>query len=152
MPPSPPCNMAVTIGSQYYPRNPGDKMRIVKILSVLAILLVLGTVAVAEGGQVLLNAAGATFPYPIYSKWFDQYHQAHVRVRLVVLVEPLGVNRIREGRASGVQQNLSAFSHGNRSKHEQNCQYTKYFYNSHFVSWISWVILTPNCYSHVTRR
>src|SRR6267142_1961711 len=82
MPPSPPCNMAVTIGSQYYPRNPGDKMRIVKILGVLAILLVLGTVAVAEGGQVLLNAAGATFPYPIYSKWFDQYHQAHANVQI----------------------------------------------------------------------
>src|SRR4030088_2047283 len=82
MPPSPPCNMAVTIGSQYYPRNPGDKMRIVKILGVLAILLVLGTFAVAEGGQVLLNAAGATFPYPIYSKWFDQYHQAHANVQI----------------------------------------------------------------------
>src|SRR6202790_1029731 len=57
-------------------------MRIVKILSVLAVLLVLGTVAVAEGGQVLLNAAGATFPYPIYSKWFDQYHQAHPNVQI----------------------------------------------------------------------
>jgi phosphate transport system substrate-binding protein len=57
-------------------------MRIVKILSVLAVLLVLGTVAVAEGGQVLLNAAGATFPYPIYSKWFDQYHQAHANVQI----------------------------------------------------------------------
>src|SRR5260370_39362060 len=69
------CNMAVTIKSQNSLRNPGDKMRIVKILSVFAVLLVLATVAVAEGGQVLLNAAGATFPYPIYSKWFDQYHQ-----------------------------------------------------------------------------
>ena len=39
-------------------------MRIVKVLSVLVVLLALGTVAVAEG-QVLLNAAGATFPYPI---------------------------------------------------------------------------------------
>jgi len=57
-------------------------MRIVKIFSVLAVLLVLGTVAVAEGGQVLLNAAGATFPYPIYSKWFDQYHQAHSNVQI----------------------------------------------------------------------
>jgi phosphate transport system substrate-binding protein len=57
-------------------------MRIVKIFSVLAVLLVLGTVAVAEGGQVLLNAAGATFPYPIYSKWFDQYHQAHPNVQI----------------------------------------------------------------------
>jgi phosphate transport system substrate-binding protein len=57
-------------------------MRIVKIFSMLAVLLALGTVAVAEGGQVLLNAAGATFPYPIYSKWFDQYHQAHPNVQI----------------------------------------------------------------------
>jgi phosphate transport system substrate-binding protein len=57
-------------------------MRIVKVFAVLAVLLALGTVAVAEGGQVLLNAAGATFPYPIYSKWFDQYHQAHPNVQI----------------------------------------------------------------------
>jgi phosphate transport system substrate-binding protein len=37
--------------------------------------------ALAEG-QVLLNAAGATFPYPIYSKWFDLYHQAHSSVQI----------------------------------------------------------------------
>jgi phosphate transport system substrate-binding protein len=57
-------------------------MRIVKILSVLAVLLVIGTVAAGAAGQVLLNAAGATFPYPIYSKWFDQYHQAHSNVQI----------------------------------------------------------------------
>jgi phosphate transport system substrate-binding protein len=57
-------------------------MRIVKTFCVFAVLLVLATVAVAEGGQVLLNAAGATFPYPIYSKWFDQYHQAHSNVQI----------------------------------------------------------------------
>ena len=57
-------------------------MRIVKIFGTLAVLLALGTVAVAEGGQVLLNAAGATFPYPIYSKWFDQYHQTHGNVQI----------------------------------------------------------------------
>src|SRR5713226_467904 len=76
------CNMAVTIKGQNPLGNPGDKMRIVKLLSVLAVLLLIGTVAVAEGGQVLLNAAGATFPYPIYSKWFDQYHQAHANVQI----------------------------------------------------------------------
>src|SRR6202521_3049834 len=57
-------------------------MRIVKILSAMAVLLVVGTVAVAEGGQVLLNAAGATFPYPIYSKWFDLYHTSHSNVQI----------------------------------------------------------------------
>jgi phosphate transport system substrate-binding protein len=57
-------------------------MRIVKILSVLVVLLALGTIAVAQGGQVLLNAAGATFPYPMYSKWFDQYHGKHPNVQI----------------------------------------------------------------------
>jgi phosphate transport system substrate-binding protein len=31
---------------------------------------------------VLLNAAGATFPYPIYSKWFDLYHTSHPTVQI----------------------------------------------------------------------
>jgi len=26
---------------------------------------------------MLINGAGATFPYPIYSKWFDEYHKLH---------------------------------------------------------------------------
>jgi phosphate transport system substrate-binding protein len=29
-----------------------------------------------------INAAGATFPYPIYSKWFDEYHKAHPNVQI----------------------------------------------------------------------
>jgi phosphate transport system substrate-binding protein len=57
-------------------------MRIAKIFSVLAVLLLVATVAVAEGGQVLLNAAGATFPFPIYSKWFDEYHKVHPNVQI----------------------------------------------------------------------
>lgn len=27
----------------------------------------------SAGAQMLINGAGATFPYPIYSKWFDEY-------------------------------------------------------------------------------
>jgi len=26
---------------------------------------------------ILINGAGATFPYPIYSKWFSEYHKLH---------------------------------------------------------------------------
>src|SRR5271169_1193354 len=26
---------------------------------------------------ILINGAGATFPYPIYSKWFAEYHKLH---------------------------------------------------------------------------
>jgi phosphate transport system substrate-binding protein len=57
-------------------------MRTIKVLSVVAVLLAIGTVAIAQGGQVLLNAAGATFPYPMYSKWFDVYHQAHPNIQI----------------------------------------------------------------------
>src|ERR1700726_4338980 len=56
-------------------------MRIVKVLSVLAVLLCVATFIAAEG-PVLLNAAGATFPYPIYSKWFDLYHTSHSNVQI----------------------------------------------------------------------
>ncbi|MEA2235844.1 MAG: phosphate transport system substrate-binding protein [Thermoanaerobaculia bacterium] len=41
----------------------------------LAAALLLATTASAQTVQI--NGAGATFPYPIYSKWFDQYHKAH---------------------------------------------------------------------------
>src|SRR5713226_409749 len=27
--------------------------------------------------QVLVNGAGATFPYPIYARWFDEFHRLH---------------------------------------------------------------------------
>ena len=29
-----------------------------------------------------INGAGATFPYPIYSKWFDEYQKSHPDVRI----------------------------------------------------------------------
>jgi phosphate transport system substrate-binding protein len=32
--------------------------------------------------RVLINGAGATFPYPIYSKWFEEYHKAHSDVEI----------------------------------------------------------------------
>ena len=54
-----------------------------KRLSLIASLLLgLAGTAFAQGGTVLLNAAGATFPYPIYSKWFDVYHTAHPNVQI----------------------------------------------------------------------
>jgi phosphate transport system substrate-binding protein len=33
--------------------------------------------AVPSFSQTTLNGAGATFPYPMYSKWFSKYHDAH---------------------------------------------------------------------------
>src|SRR6516164_393645 len=31
---------------------------------------------------VLLNGAGATLPYPIYSKWFNEYHKLHPEIQI----------------------------------------------------------------------
>jgi phosphate transport system substrate-binding protein len=33
-------------------------------------------------GQILINGAGATFPNPIYSKWFDEYHKLHPNIQI----------------------------------------------------------------------
>jgi phosphate transport system substrate-binding protein len=32
--------------------------------------------------QTTLNGAGATFPYPMYSKWFSEYHNAHPDIQI----------------------------------------------------------------------
>ncbi len=34
------------------------------------------------GAATTLNGAGATFPYPIYSKWFDEYHKLDGNVQI----------------------------------------------------------------------
>jgi phosphate transport system substrate-binding protein len=52
-----------------------------KALVVLSLLCAFAVVAAAQG-PMLLNAAGATFPYPIYSKWFDVYRAAHSNVQI----------------------------------------------------------------------
>jgi len=33
-------------------------------------------------GQTTLNGAGATFPYPMYSKWFSEYHKLHPDIQV----------------------------------------------------------------------
>jgi phosphate transport system substrate-binding protein len=47
-----------------------------RFAGVLLAALALSTVLWAQG-NLLINGAGATFPYPIYSKWFDEYHKLH---------------------------------------------------------------------------
>src|SRR5262245_56853972 len=35
-----------------------------------------------SGATLRISGAGATFPYPIYSKWFDEYRKAHPNVEI----------------------------------------------------------------------
>src|SRR5208282_1002840 len=50
----------------------------------LAVVLVslVAAVSLLADNPVLLNAAGATFPYPIYSKWFDVYHSKNPNIQI----------------------------------------------------------------------
>ena len=44
--------------------------------------LVLGMAAGASAAPLLINGAGATFPYPIYSKWFDEYSKIDKEIQI----------------------------------------------------------------------
>lgn len=48
---------------------------------VIASLIMVGVASPAKAG-VTLNGAGASFPYPIYSKWFDEYHKVNPDVKI----------------------------------------------------------------------
>jgi len=44
--------------------------------------LALGLAGAAVAGKLLINGAGATFPFPIYSKWFSEYNKLHPEVEI----------------------------------------------------------------------
>jgi len=46
------------------------------------VLGMLGIASVAVAGAQQINAAGATFPMPIYQKWFQDYHTLHSSVQI----------------------------------------------------------------------
>src|SRR6266545_2360144 len=45
--------------------------------------------------KVQINGAGATFPYPIYSKWFSEYNKLHPNIQ---------INYQSQGSGAGIQQ------------------------------------------------
>jgi phosphate transport system substrate-binding protein len=45
-------------------------------------LVVCLAVGVPLFGQTTLNGAGATFPYPMYSKWFSEYNKLHSDIQI----------------------------------------------------------------------
>ena len=49
----------------------------IRRIALLCLALALPAVA-----QTTLNGAGATFPYPMYSKWFSEYHKLHSDVEI----------------------------------------------------------------------
>jgi phosphate transport system substrate-binding protein len=50
---------------------------VIRRIAVLCLVLALPAFA-----QTTLNGAGATFPYPMYSKWFSEYHKLHPDIEI----------------------------------------------------------------------
>ncbi len=54
--------------------------------------------AATRGGAVMLTGAGATFPFPLYSKWFSTYSQSNqVRVNYQSIGSGGGIRQLTEG-------------------------------------------------------
>jgi len=76
------CNMFVQFTVRIQPRTSRRKTcESSKVLAVLAVLLCVATFAAGRRTSAV-DAPRATFPYPIYSKWFDLYHTSHPTVQI----------------------------------------------------------------------
>ncbi len=53
-----------------------------RLIHRIALLLAGLALALPVMGQTTLNGAGATFPYPMYSKWFSEYNKLHPDVQI----------------------------------------------------------------------
>ena len=65
----------------------------------LTLLLLCALVALPAMGQTTLNGAGATFPYPMYSKWFSEYHKLHpdIEMNYQSIGSGGGIRQVTEG-------------------------------------------------------
>ena len=62
-------------------------------------LLVCALLSLPVFGQTTLNGAGATFPNPMYSKWFSDYHKVHpeVQINYQAIGSGGGIRQVTEG-------------------------------------------------------
>ncbi|MEO7165347.1 MAG: phosphate ABC transporter substrate-binding protein PstS, partial [Bdellovibrionia bacterium] len=53
-----------------------------RFFKVFSVLVLLGTWSATAGAVTLINGAGATFPFPLYSKWFFEYEKENPNVHI----------------------------------------------------------------------
>ena len=65
----------------------------------LTLLLLCALPTLPAVAQTTLNGAGATFPYPMYSKWFSEYHKLHsdVQINYQSIGSGGGIRQVTEG-------------------------------------------------------
>jgi phosphate transport system substrate-binding protein len=69
-----------------------------RIAGILLVALALGGILWADSA-LSINGAGATFPYPMYSKWFDEYHKKnpHIQINYQSIGSGGGIKQVTEG-------------------------------------------------------
>lgn len=69
-----------------------------RIAGSFLVALTLGAVIWARG-TLSINGAGATFPYPMYSKWFDEYHKknGNLQINYQSIGSGGGIKQVTEG-------------------------------------------------------
>jgi phosphate transport system substrate-binding protein len=68
-----------------------------RIAGMFLVVLTLGGFVWAQNA-LLINGAGATFPYPIYSKWFDEFHKANgTQINYQSVGSGAGIKQATEG-------------------------------------------------------
>src|SRR5215813_35593 len=55
--------------------------------------------ALPAAAAILVNGAGATFPYPLYSKWFDEFHKRNpdAQINYQSIGSGGGIRQVLEG-------------------------------------------------------
>jgi phosphate transport system substrate-binding protein len=69
-----------------------------RIAGILLITIAFAGVLWADNA-LLINGAGATFPYPIYSKWFAEYHKANgaIEINYLSVGSGAGIKQVTDG-------------------------------------------------------
>jgi phosphate transport system substrate-binding protein len=76
-----------------------EKNRMFRKFSALLVVALATAISLYSQGNLLINGAGATFPNPIYSKWFDDYHKSNTSIQ--INYQPVGsgagIKQVTEG-------------------------------------------------------
>jgi len=69
------------------------------VIRSLRVLLCIAVLAKCAWTQTTINGAGATFPYPIYSKWFNEYHNLHsdIQINYQSVGSGAGIRQVQAG-------------------------------------------------------
>src|SRR6267378_8402847 len=69
-----------------------------RIAGLLLVVLAVAVVLWADA-TLSINGAGATFPNPIYSKWFDEYHKkfSNIQINYQSQGSGAGIKQVTEG-------------------------------------------------------